>query len=147
MKCFYHPDRDAVALCKSCGRGLCLDCCADVPPGIACLGKCEADVAALNLVLQRGKTAYQKTGAAYRRNAIAMLIAGLLISGFGLLPVIVSRSYGAFFLIPFGAIFLLFSYFSYRSGQQIVAVEYRGDPSANPKGMPGTSLVDTSPFR
>jgi hypothetical protein len=76
-----------------------------------------------------------------------MLIAGLLISGFGLLPVIVSRSYGAFFLIPFGAIFLLFSYFSYRSGQQIVAVEYRGDPGSNPKGMPGTSRVDTSPFR
>ena len=138
MKCFYHPARDAVALCKSCGRGLCLDCCADVAPGVACLGKCEADVAALNLVLQRSKTAYQKTGAAYRRNAIAMLIAGLLISGFGLLPAIVSRSYGTLFLVPFGAIFLLFSYFSYRSGQQIVAVEYRGDGSTKPDGSPTT---------
>jgi hypothetical protein len=67
-----------------------------------------------------------------------MLVAGLLMSGFGLLPAIVSRSYGTLFLVPFGAIFLLFSFFSYRSGQQIVAVEYRGDPGADASGMPGT---------
>ena len=26
MKCAYHPDRDAVAVCVSCGAGLCPDC-------------------------------------------------------------------------------------------------------------------------
>ena len=26
MKCTYHPDRDAVAMCVSCGAGLCPDC-------------------------------------------------------------------------------------------------------------------------
>lgn len=28
MKCFYHEDREAVAQCKSCGKGLCKECAA-----------------------------------------------------------------------------------------------------------------------
>ena len=122
MKCFYHPDRDAVATCKNCSRGVCPECSAEVAPGIACRGKCEADVAALNLVLERSKSAYQKTGAAYARNALVMLICGALFIGFGMLPVLMSQNYGAFFLVPVGAVFLLWSYFSYRSGKQITEV-------------------------
>jgi hypothetical protein len=26
MKCYYHPKEDAVAVCKSCGKGVCKDC-------------------------------------------------------------------------------------------------------------------------
>ncbi len=26
MKCAYHPEKDAVAVCVACGTGLCLDC-------------------------------------------------------------------------------------------------------------------------
>lgn len=26
MKCYHHPDRDAVATCNECGRGLCQEC-------------------------------------------------------------------------------------------------------------------------
>lgn len=26
MKCYYHEDRDAVAMCSQCGRGLCKEC-------------------------------------------------------------------------------------------------------------------------
>lgn len=26
MKCYYHPDRDAVASCKKCGRAICKEC-------------------------------------------------------------------------------------------------------------------------
>jgi hypothetical protein len=149
MKCFYHPERDAVALCKSCNRALCRECSADVPPGVACRGRCEADVAAVNLVIQRSKTAYQKTGAAYRRNAIATLIAGLLFLGFGILPVVVSQSYGAIFLAPLGGLFLLWSLFSYRSGKQISEVGSPSEPSAAPNGGPTTQLgnarVSTGP--
>ena len=32
MRCFYHPDRDAVATCKSCGKGLCQECAAVYSP-------------------------------------------------------------------------------------------------------------------
>jgi uncharacterized membrane protein YfcA len=125
MKCFYHSDRDAVALCKSCNRGLCPDCAVDVPPGMACAGRCEAEVAALNLVIQRSKTAYQKTAAAYRRNAVVLLICGLIFVVSGVLPVLVSRNYGALFIALIGCVFLLWSFFCYRSGQQISQVEPR----------------------
>lgn len=122
MKCFYHLDRDAVAICKSCSRGICQDCCADVPPGVACKGRCEEEVASLNVLMQRSKTAYQKAGAAYNRNAIAILIMGLLFTCFGILPVLVSNNYGAIFMVPMGLVFLLWSFFSYRSGKQISSV-------------------------
>jgi hypothetical protein len=44
MKCFYHADRDAVGVCKSCQRALCRDCVAEVEKGIACKSRCEEDV-------------------------------------------------------------------------------------------------------
>jgi hypothetical protein len=43
MKCFCHNDRDAVGVCKACGRGLCRDCAADLGRALACKGRCEAD--------------------------------------------------------------------------------------------------------
>ena len=47
MKCFYHPEADAVAICKNCSRGLCRECVVDVKNGIACKDRCEEDVNAL----------------------------------------------------------------------------------------------------
>ena len=47
MKCFYHQDRDAVGICKSCERGVCAECAVDLGKGLACAGKCEDDVTAL----------------------------------------------------------------------------------------------------
>jgi hypothetical protein len=44
MRCYYHRDREAVGLCKSCGKGLCEDCQADLGRGLACKGRCEDDV-------------------------------------------------------------------------------------------------------
>jgi len=127
MKCFYHQDKDAVAICKSCHRGVCADCSADVPPGIACRGKCEADVAALNLMLERSKTVCQKTGVAYRRNALAVLIMGVVFIGIGLLPVLVGGGCGlSLIVVPFGCVFLLMAFFNYRSGKQISNVEPQG---------------------
>jgi hypothetical protein len=38
---------------------------------------------------------------------------------FGILPVLVSQSYGVIFLAPMGVGFLLWSFFSFRSGKQI----------------------------
>lgn len=45
MKCFYHPDRDAVGLCRSCMKGLCTECAVDMTKGLACHGACQKDVA------------------------------------------------------------------------------------------------------
>lgn len=43
MKCFYHQDRDAVGVCKSCERGVCSECAVDLGKGLACKDRCEDD--------------------------------------------------------------------------------------------------------
>ena len=48
MKCFNHPDREAVALCTHCRRALCVMCLTTASNDrIACLNRCEASVEAL----------------------------------------------------------------------------------------------------
>jgi VIT1/CCC1 family predicted Fe2+/Mn2+ transporter len=44
MNCFYHSTTAAVGICKSCGKGLCPLCAADLGKGLACKGRCEEDV-------------------------------------------------------------------------------------------------------
>ena len=79
VKCFYHVNDDAVALCKNCNRGLCPSCAADMTNGTACLNRCEAQVAAVNEVIERNKTGYQKASGAYSRNALLYLILGVIM--------------------------------------------------------------------
>lgn len=119
MKCYYHPAAEAVALCKSCSRALCHECCADVPPGSACKGRCEEDVEALNLVIQRSKTAYQKTGSAYRRQAYWTLAMGLVFIVLGIAPVIMGKGYATAVMAVLGVLFLFASFSSFRSSREI----------------------------
>jgi hypothetical protein len=44
VKCFYHPDQDAVGLCMACLRGVCRACAADLQRGLACKDHCEQEV-------------------------------------------------------------------------------------------------------
>ncbi len=36
MKCYVHPDTDAVATCTECGKGICSECAIDVAGSIVC---------------------------------------------------------------------------------------------------------------
>ena len=36
MKCYNHHDRDAFAVCTSCGKGLCLECIKEVKGKVLC---------------------------------------------------------------------------------------------------------------
>jgi hypothetical protein len=42
MKCFYHPEIDAIGLCKNCSRAFCMICAAEVSGILYCRGGCEA---------------------------------------------------------------------------------------------------------
>jgi hypothetical protein len=53
MKCYYHPDRDAVGSCKACSKGLCPECAVDVGRGLACREQCESYVRALIALVDR----------------------------------------------------------------------------------------------
>ncbi|HEY1379437.1 MAG TPA: hypothetical protein VGF55_21725 [Gemmataceae bacterium] len=44
MKCFNHPDQDAVAACRWCSRCLCRACCLECPRGIVCRPQCQTDL-------------------------------------------------------------------------------------------------------
>ena len=77
MKCFNHPTVDAVASCKSCCRGLCPDCIAEVGLSCSCRNRCETDVAILNELAERGRTAYQKSSANYFRSGWFTLLLGV----------------------------------------------------------------------
>ncbi|SRR5258708_4708200 len=85
MKCFYHPDRDAVAICKNCNRGLCQEDAVVVGDGIACKDKCEDKVRQLNALLDRNIATVQRAGTTYSLNSLLYVIMGIVFIGMGLL--------------------------------------------------------------
>jgi len=124
MNCYYHHQLPAVGICKNCNKGLCLDCGVDVGNGLACKNFCEAEVRALNDVLERSKTAYQKTAKAYKRNALISGLFGAAFLLWGILQAALTNNPGlGVFMIPAGVIFLLASWLSIRSGRQIARIK------------------------
>jgi hypothetical protein len=114
MHCFYHRDVEAVATCKSCGRGLCPDCAHDVGNGLACMNRCEAEVVALNRIIARNKTAYEKTSGAYTRTALFYAAVGAVFLAGGLAN---WRGFG-WVLVPAAVIFFLSAYVHYSTGRR-----------------------------
>lgn len=123
MKCYYHNETDSIAICKSCSRALCKKCAVDVHPGTACKSRCEEEVAELNGVIERSKTAYQKTGKAYRNNAIGMLIMGIIFIVIGVLPYVLQGKVSGLFMSVLGIVFILWSFFSYKNAKQIESIK------------------------
>lgn len=119
MKCYYHNESDAVAICKNCGKAVCSECASDVGNGIACKDKCEAEVKALVDLIERNKTAYQKTSGAYSNMALFLVISGALILLFGLLSF--SRSAGlSSFLMLMGVSLFIGAFLCYSSGRKFL---------------------------
>jgi len=107
MKCFNHPIVDAVGVCKSCGRGLCRDCVAEVGLGVACRNRCEAVVETLNDLVERGRTAYQKNSSTVLRIGIFTFLMGalfLILGGVSLKEG--ARGPWAYFIPAMGALFI-----------------------------------------
>jgi hypothetical protein len=53
MKCFYHPQADAVGLCKHCQRGLCPLCASERDGGLACRDRHESQVDQVTALIRR----------------------------------------------------------------------------------------------
>ena len=116
MKCFYHPEADAVAVCKNCGRGVCPGCAADAGPAIACRDKCETEIRAMNEYWQRNKTAHLKTSAAYLKYAIFYALCGGVLIHFGWRVPLGDTST---FIISIGVICLIGAWFSFWTSRRI----------------------------
>jgi len=114
MKCFYHHERDAVGICKSCGKGLCQECSIDLGKGLACRDHCENDAKAVIELIERNikltSRAESNLAAGHRiRNGTAVfnLVIGVVFLGWGIadsnrLPLLIVL--GFFFIVY--AIFL-----------------------------------------
>ena len=114
MHCFYHQDIDAVAVCKNCGRGLCVTCAVDIGNGLACQNRCEDEARALNRVISRNKSAHETTSGAYWRVA---LFYGVVGAAFIIGGIMDWRGF-SWLLYPAGAIFLLSAVLHYSTGRK-----------------------------
>ena len=119
MRCYYHQDREAVGICKSCNRGLCADCAAEIGAGLACRDRCEAEVAQLNSLLEKAPASYRTTRGVYLRSAWlffiwggATLILGLFLLRFATAPGV---GYGS---VVLGSFLLLFSLSYFRTAHK-----------------------------
>ena len=117
MKCYYHNESDAVGTCKSCGKGLCPDCAADVGNGIACKNHCEEEVLAVNDLIERNKAAYKKVRGIYSRNAVPYALLGGLFVLLGLGLSFKDLIFG-FVVVLMGAIMLVGAILTYQSGKK-----------------------------
>ncbi len=87
MRCFYHPETEAAAICKNCHKGLCPDCALDVGNGMACKDSpdhCPDAVRLGNKVLERSRRSYQNAAQTYGRYAIVTGLMGALFTLGGL---------------------------------------------------------------
>jgi hypothetical protein len=114
MKCFYHPQTDAVAICKNCGKGLCAECVSDVGHGAACKGKCESEVQGYDEMIQRVVRSKPILGGYYKMWGLFFCLVGLtaLTISFLVWRNFVSwENIGKVLLIPAGLISLLIAFY------------------------------------
>jgi hypothetical protein len=84
MKCFNHPESDAVGICKNCSKGICHECAVDIGKGIACKDTCVDDVKAINALIQNNRKTYSSMKPRSFIFPIFFMIIGLIfmIQGF-----------------------------------------------------------------
>jgi len=113
MKCYNHHQSDAVAICKNCNKGVCIECAVDMGNGIACKGACEEEVRSLTELVNRNKKAYKRTGATYYRLSLFLVLAGGFFVYYGLQDAVLTN-----FVVPVGVIFLIGAGFMIYSGMK-----------------------------
>ncbi len=122
MQCFYHPLEFAIGTCKSCCRGLCRECAAEVEPGLACIGKCEEGVANLNAALDRSTHAISRGVGTWSAAATLYMVLGALFLAWGVL----SEMY---FIAAIGFPFAAYAMFLFYRARQLSKVGDR-EPAA-----------------
>jgi hypothetical protein len=96
MKCFHHTGTDAVAVCASCGHGVCAQCIQS-PPGsrVACSAGCAKELARRDETLVQISTAAHELLQQSHRNARASAVYCYLGAGLSAAGSIV-----AWFMLP-----------------------------------------------
>ena len=118
MNCFNHPELPALGICKSCGKGLCRDCLAEVPDGLACKNRCEDRVGFINRIIDGNKQALAAANRHVRSGAIFAIASGLIFCAFGFLPYFIAGQKTALFLGVVGIVLLASGLFRLSSKAQ-----------------------------
>jgi hypothetical protein len=105
MNCFNHRDRQAIAICKACGKGLCPDCIIEISGSVACKDICEKRVTVLNNLLD----AQLRLISLARLFYVLPLVFGILLVIWGLLCIFVGNTSDSHFPLIVGLFFVLFS--------------------------------------
>jgi hypothetical protein len=115
MHCAQHESRAAIGICRACLRGVCPECAVPQRLGLACRGRCEADVAALAATLEQSMRTSalsagmaQQTPRLFTGLAFISLAVGVFVLGFGaLLPSFRSIALLGFPFLAIGALVLV----------------------------------------
>jgi hypothetical protein len=83
MRCFNHPERDAIGVCKGRSQGICIDCSADLGHGLACRDKHEQNVEMLNAMIVRSSLVQVTTTRAKYAAPAFTAFMGLLFLRYG----------------------------------------------------------------
>ncbi len=107
VNCFNHPDRAALGLCKSCGKGLCRDCLAELQDGLACKGRCEPRVALINRIIDSNKQVLAVARSNMRGVVILLFVMGGVFLLLGLGSLVAGHWVTAAFPLVIGLVFCL----------------------------------------
>jgi hypothetical protein len=83
VRCFNHPEQNAIGVCKSCSKGICIACSADLGHGLACRDKHERNVEMLNAMIVRSSLVQVTTTRAKYVAPAFTAFMGLLFLGYG----------------------------------------------------------------
>lgn len=53
MHCYTHQDQTAIGICKVCGKGLCINCAADLGESLACANQHETTAAEITAMVRQ----------------------------------------------------------------------------------------------
>jgi len=133
MRCYYHQDKEAVGVCKSCGKGLCTECAVELNKGLACRGRCEADVRALielvdrNIKLSPTTTRLIESNRSLRASGfIFNFVFGAVFVAWGLQD----KERFSFVTIP-GVCFLLFGCYGFLQARRLARASTPHDEQAD----------------
>lgn len=114
MECFVHEGETAVGICKNCSRGVCRTCAIDEGSGVACKGRCEAQVASIAGLVSRNVQVTQNTGGAITIQFVIFLLVGLAGVGLGTFGLIMREWVIAVACFIFGPMMLALAYGQYQ---------------------------------
>lgn len=122
MECFTHPETQAVAVCKSCGKAVCRSCAQDLGHAVVCSADCATDATELNEINKRAKRLYGVgAGAKSRRlpsGVVMWSLFAVFFTGFGIYQSIL-RHQPDWFLLIFGGLSAIVAFMAYRRARDI----------------------------